>query len=141
MKYAVIEMTAEIVSQCMSVLVDAGLAITGSLDCGLREDGKFHTVRLMVKEEDWNAVPVLPAGCASDLFKPGFPVVHLTLQTEAYGAQRLTRIQSAEIVGHLVRDHDGKRSFKAVPRPVDPDIAAAIAKARAEPIRAGLESI
>ncbi|WP_316234661.1 hypothetical protein [Bradyrhizobium sp. SZCCHNR1020] len=136
MKYAVIELAVEIHPQAVSVLVDAGLKVTGSLDCGLLEDGRFDCIRLMVEEEDYGKV--LPAECIPELALPGFTVVMLTFSQEAYGSQRLVKIQSAEIVGHLVRDLRGKRRFLPVSPKDQPvvDFEKEAAKARAAAILA-----
>jgi len=80
---AVVEMTPEVMVECVTVLVDAGFRIVGS---ATTRHMAFEYVRLVIEGD------ALPEACAGEL-----RVVRVTFYTEAYGKQRLTRVQSVEV--------------------------------------------
>lgn len=79
-----IDLTPEVIAQCVPVLVDAGFKIIGSAST---RDMPFDCVRLIIEGD------ALPEACDGEL-----RLVRVLFNQEAYGKQRMVRVQSVELV-------------------------------------------
>jgi hypothetical protein len=87
MKYAMIDITTEVLPVALTALIDCGLRVTGSADSG---DGLEERVRLIVKDEFGI---ILPAECAQ-----GRWLVRPEITVETYGKQRLYKITGFRLI-------------------------------------------
>jgi len=92
MRHAAIDISPDVLGY-VSVLGDCGLEITGSL----QSDGLRPSIRVAVLDRDGT---ILPEECERNLW-----LVHVQLKQEAYGQQRMIRIDRFL----LVKDLDAAR--------------------------------
>lgn len=82
---ALVDVTGEILGQCANVLIDAGFFIVASAPPAITSEGM---VRLVIQGD------ALPAECDT-----GPHLVKLQMTQEAYGSQRIVKIDRIDLVG------------------------------------------